>query len=242
MRLVVVADAEALAAEAAALFRERVRANPELAVAVPAGRTPRRMYAVLRQLQAQDPVDFSRMRVFSVDELCPPAPGDGYFWRQVRSEFLDWATVSPTHCHPFRVDADDLAEMCRAYEQTIAECGGLDLVMLGLGPNAHLASNEPGGSLESHVRPVALLPETVGYIKTDGVNLRLAGGAVSDRAVTLGLATILASREVVVVVSGPGKRRAVARLMEGPLSADVPASILRRHPRCTVLADRDACP
>lgn len=242
MRLVVVADAEALAAAAAALLRERVRANPQLAVAVPAGRTPRSMYALLRQLQAQDPVDFSRLRVFSVDELCPPAPGDGYFWRQVRREFLDWAAVSPDRCHPFCVDATDLTEMCRAYERTIAEWGGLDLVMLGLGPNAHLASNEPGGPLDSQVRPVTLLPETVGYIKTDGVNLQLAGGAVSDRAVTLGLATILACREVVVLVSGPGKRRAVARLMEGPLSAEVPASVLRRHPRCTVLADRDASP
>ena len=242
MRLVVVADAEALAVAAAELLRQRVRDNPELAVAVPAGRTPRRMYALLRGLQGRDPIDFSRLRVFSVDELCPPAPGDGYFWRQVCHDFLDWAGVAPERCHPFRVDASDLAEMCSGYEKTIAECGGLDLIMLGLGPNAHLASNEPGGPLDSPVRAVTLLPETVGYIKTDGVNLELAGGAVSDRAVTLGLATILAAREVVVLVSGPAKRRAMARLLEGPVTTEVPASVLRRHPRCTILADRAASP
>ncbi len=240
MQLVIVRDADELAAAAAELFRDRVRANPELAVAVPAGRTPRRMYALLRELQARDPVDCSRLRVFSVDELCPPAPGDGYFWRQVRHEFLAWSGVPSERCHPFRVEASDLDEMCRDYDKAIAACGGLDLVMLGLGPNAHLASNEPGGRLDSATRPVTLLPETVAYIRTDGVNLELAGGAVSDRAVTLGLATILAAREVVVLVSGPAKRAAVTRLLGGPVSPQAPASVLRGHPRCTILADREA--
>ena len=92
---------------AAGLLRDRVRVNPELVVAAPAGRTPRRMYALLREMQARDPVDFSRLRVFSVDELCPPAPGDGYFWRQVRREFLAWAAVPDERCHPFRVEAGD---------------------------------------------------------------------------------------------------------------------------------------
>ena len=242
MRVVVVEHAEALAAAGADLLRRRLRANPELAVAVPAGRTPRRMYALLRELQAQDPVDVSRMRVFSVDELCPPAPGDGYFWRQVSHEFLAWAAVPRERCHPFHVDAGDLDEMCVGYEKTIAECGGLDLVMLGLGPNAHLASNEPGGPLDSPTRVVTLLPETVAYIRTDGVNLELAGGAVSDRAVTLGLATILAAREVVVLVSGQAKRQAVARLLDGPITPEAPGSILRLHPRCTILMDGDANP
>ncbi|HET9491157.1 MAG TPA: glucosamine-6-phosphate deaminase [Methylomirabilota bacterium] len=242
MRFAVVRDADELAVAASELLRDRVRATPALAVAVPAGRTPRRMYARLRDMQARDPVDFSRLRVFSVDELCPPAPVDGYFWRQVRREFVGWAAVPQERCHPFRVEADDLDAMCQGYEQTIARCGGLDLVMLGLGPNAHLASNEPGGPLDSSTRPVTLLPETVAYIKTDGVNLALAGGAVSDRAVTLGLATILAAREVVVLVSGPAKRRAIAGLAAGPITPEVPGSILRRHPNCTILLDRDASP
>lgn len=78
MRLVVARDSDELAALAADLFRARLRDRPELAMAVPAGRTPRRMYARLQELQAHDPVDFRRMRVFAVDELCPPAPPDGY--------------------------------------------------------------------------------------------------------------------------------------------------------------------
>lgn len=242
MRLVVLPDAEALADAAAALIRERLLAKPDLAMAVPAGRTPRRMYARLRELQARAPVDFSRMRVFSVDELCPPAPVAGYFWQQVRREFLDWAGVPPAGSHPLQVDAPNLAAVCDAYEETIRHLGGLDLIMLGLGPNAHLASNEPGTPFDSTTRPVRLLPETVKYILTDDVNLESAGGQVSDRAVTLGLATILAAREVVVLVSGAGKRPALRRLLMGPVSPEAPASVLRLHPNATILADREAGP
>src|SRR5205085_8113077 len=88
MHVLIARDADELAEIAADVFRARVRAHPALAMAVPAGRTPRRIYARMAQLQAREPIDYARMRVFSVDELCPPAPRDGYFWRQVRAEFL----------------------------------------------------------------------------------------------------------------------------------------------------------
>jgi len=238
MQVVVLRDGAELAEGAAALFRERVAARPDLAMAVPAGRTPRRMYGHLRDWQAREPVDCGRMRVFSVDELCPPAPADGYFWRQVRREFLAWAGVPPERCHPFDVGASDLEAMCDAYEEAIKRAGGLDLVMMGLGPNAHIASNEPGSDFDSRTRPVRLTAETVRYILTDEV----FQGAVSDRAVTLGIGTILAAREVVVLVSGRLKREPLARVLDGPIDPAVPASALRLHPRCTLLVDTEAHP
>ena len=238
MKVVVYRDASEFAEAAAELFRARVGGKPDLAMAVPAGRTPRRMYGLLRERQVPEPLDYGLMRVFSVDELCPPAPSDGYFWRQVRSEFLAWAGVPPERCHPFRVDATELEAMCAEYEEAIAKAGGLDLVMLGLGPNAHIASNEPGSAFDSPTRPVRLLPETVAYILTD----ETLQGLVSDRAVTLGIATILAAREVVVLVSGRAKREPLARLLEGPIDPSAPASALRLHPRCTILTDQEASP
>jgi glucosamine-6-phosphate deaminase len=238
MKLVVARDAAELAAFAAALFRERVRARPGLAMAVPAGRTPRAMYALMRDLQASAPVDFGAMRVFSVDELCPPAPPDGYFWRQVRVEFLSWANVDPARCHPFRVDALDLLGMCRDYEHAIQDCGGLDLVMLGLGPNAHIASNEPGTPLDTRTRPVRLLDATVAYILTDPV----IQGTVCPAAVTLGTMTIREAREIVLLASGAAKRDALRRVLEGPVTPDAPASLVRLHPQATLLVDRDAMP
>jgi glucosamine-6-phosphate deaminase len=236
VRLVVCATPAELASTAAALFRDRLAEKPDLAMAVPAGRTPRPMYGLLRTLQRTAPADFSSMRVFAVDELCPPAPDDGYFWRQVRAEFLAWAGVKPDRCHPFTVAAPDLGVMCAQYEALIAAVGGLDLVMLGLGPNGHLASNEPGSPFSSRSRPVRLLPATLDYIRTDVIS----HGAVCERAVTIGLATILDAREVVVLVSGEGKRAALRRTLHGPPTPDVPASVLQLHPRCTIIADRAA--
>lgn len=240
MRLVVLDDAEAVAAAAADLVRQRLAIRPELIMAVPAGRTPRRMYARLRALQAEAPVDFSRMRVFAIDELCPPGRPDGYFWSQVRREFLSWAPVTAGNCRPFQVGAPDLEAMCQEYEATIAALGGLDLVLCGLGPNAHLASNEPGTPFDSLTRPVRLLPESVAYMLTDQVNREASPGPLSDRAVTLGLGTISRAREVVLLVCGAGKRQALRRALDGPVGPDVPASVLRAHPACLVLADREA--
>jgi len=240
MQLVVRPDAAALAETAATLIRDRLTATPDLVIAVPAGRTPRLMYEKLRNLQARRPVEFSRMRVVCIDELCPPAPAQGYFWSQLRREFLSWAPVKPEHCHPFRVDAPDLEAMCREYEETIASLGGLDLVMLGLGPNAHLASNEPGSAFDSITRPVRLLEESVAYMASDEANVAASLGPFAEKAVTLGLATIMRAREVVVIVSGRGKRLALQRLMDGPIGPGVPASILRGHGNCTVLADSEA--
>jgi glucosamine-6-phosphate deaminase len=238
MELVVSRDAAELAEVAADVFRARVAARPDLAMAVPAGRTARPMYERLAARQATDPVDYSRMRVFSIDELCPPAPADGYFWRQVRAEFLAWANVAAARCRPFQVDAPDLEAMCESYERAIADAGGLDVVMLGLGPNAHLASNEPGTAFDTRTRPVRLLATTVRYILTDSV----IQGAVCDRAVTLGLATILSAREVIVLVSGEGKREALSLMLDGAVTPAVPASVLQGHPRCIVLTDRAARP
>jgi glucosamine-6-phosphate deaminase len=238
MELVVCPDAPALARAAAERFAERLRARPDLRMAVPAGRTPRGMYDLLAGEHRRGALDCSRMHVFGVDELCPPAPPDGYFWRQVRGEFLGWAGVPAAQQHPFRVDRPDLEAMCRDYEASIGALGGLDLVMLGLGPNGHIASNEPGSPFDSRCRPVRLLPATVRYILTDEV----IQGPVADRAVTLGIATILEAREVVVLASGAAKRAPLRRMLEGPITPEVPASALRRHPRCTVLADEAALP
>src|SRR5437667_7720475 len=156
----VFADAEALAVAAAELFRARVAATPGLSVAVPAGRTPRRMYALMHALQADAPVDFTRMRVFCVDELCPPAPVDGYFWRQIQKEFVSWTGVPSARCRPFAVDAADRAGMWEEYEAARAEAGGLDLAMLGRGLSAHSACPEARGDFQPRTVTGPPEPET----------------------------------------------------------------------------------
>ena len=133
MTLEVYEDAEGVAGAAAGLWLERLEARPGLVVAVPAGRTPRPTYRRLREEAGRRRLSFRRTHVFPVDELVAPAPAEGYFWRQVRAGFLDWADVPPAQCYPFDPEAPDLAAMCGRVEARIRELGGLDLVLLGLG-------------------------------------------------------------------------------------------------------------
>lgn len=236
MELRVFDDAEALARAAAALWLDRVAARLDLVMAVPAGRTPRPTYQHLQAEAQRRGLGFRRTRVFAVDELAAPAPADGYFWRHVRAGLLAWARVPDQNLFPFDPAAADLEAMCRDYERRITAVGGLDLVVLGLGPNGHLASNEPGSPFDSRTRPVRLLPETVAYITTD----EAADPRVSDAAVTLGLGTLAEAREVVVLVSGLAKREILRRAVTGPVTAECPASLLQTLPGAFVLADRAA--
>ncbi len=229
-------DPQALAQGAATLWLDRLAARADLVMAVPAGRTPRLTYQRLREEASRRRLSFARTRVFAVDELCAPAPADGYFWGQVREGLLTWAGVPAAHRYPFDPAAADLLAMCRAYEQRIAAAGGLDLVVLGLGPNGHLAMNEPGSAFESRTRPVRLLPDTVAYILTDeGADPR-----VVDAAVTLGLGTLAEAREIVVLVSGVAKRDILRTALTGSITPDCPASLLQSHGAALVLADRAA--
>ena len=236
MRLEVFEGPEELAAAAADLWLDRLAARPELVMGVPAGRTPRPTYRRLREEAGRRGASFRRSRVFPVDELCAPAPADGHFWRQIRAEFLDWAGIPPAQRCPFEPADPDLTAMCDRVEARIRELGGLDLVVLGLGVNGHLAANEPGSAFDSRTRPVGLQPETVAYILGDAS----AASAVGDRAVTLGLGTIAEAREVLVLVSGPAKRDILHRALTGPVGPECPASLLQRLPGARVFADRAA--
>jgi len=236
VELRVFADGEALAAGAAALWLDRLTVKPGLVMAVPAGRTPRPTSRRLRVEAARRGLSFAQSRVFAVDELCAPGPGEGEFWRRIREDFLDWAGIPAANCHPFDPAAPDPAAMCAAIEARIAALGGLDVVVLGLGRNGHLGANEPGSPFDSRTRPVRLRPETVADLRADAPADIIAG----DQAVTLGLGTLAQAREAVLLVSGAAKADVLRRAFTGPVTPDCPASILQRWPAAVVLADRAA--
>jgi glucosamine-6-phosphate deaminase len=220
----------------AAAIAETVAAAPNAAVVVATGRTPMGAYARLaRDLPAGAG---SALRVFQLDEYVG-VPAD-----DPRS-LAGWTTRS--FVDPLGVDAgsvvwldglaDDLDAACRAYDDAVAEAGGLDLAVLGLGPNGHLGFNEPPSDPASPTREVTLskssLASNAGYAP---------GHAVPRSALTAGLGVLLAARRVVLLVSGTRKREIVRRALEGPETPDVPASFLQRHPDLRVVVDRDAWP
>lgn len=228
------ADLSRAAAERVA---ERLAARPALCLALPTGRTPLGMYDELVAISRERGLTWGGARVFLLDEYFGLGARDpGSFRRYMEDHFLSRLEQRP------RVDAldgrapDPEAE-CARYEAAIREAGGFDLAVLGLGRNGHIGFNEPGSSFDSRTRMVTLAPET------RQANAPDFGGdpsAVPARALTVGIATILESREVLVLVSGAAKAEAVRRALGGPVDPEVPASVLQRHPRVTWLLDREA--
>ena len=224
-----------MAWEAARTVAELLAARPDARVGFPTGRTPLPFFAALAERRREGFV-FDRLRPFALDEyrgLPPSAP-------QTFGSFLRRHLVEPLGIDPGRLlfvdgSAADPEAECRRYEALVGG-GGADLVILGLGANGHIAFNEPGSGPDSRTRVVDPTPEPIAGAAADFP----AGAAVPRQALTIGVATILEARAVMLLVTGGSKARILRAALEGPETPEVPASFLRRHPALRVLADEAA--
>jgi glucosamine-6-phosphate deaminase len=236
MEILVVPSAEAACARAARIVAGLVRAKPDAVLALPTGATPRPIYAELVRQHRAEGLSFARVTAFNLDECVgvPPAH-PGSFRRALDEALYRHLDLPPDRAHAPDVTAADLADACRRYEERIATAGGLDLALLGLGRDGHIAFNEPTSSLGSRTRIKTLADETRAANQAS-----FGADPVPRHALTMGIATILSARRCVLVALGSAKADALARLVEGPLAAIVPASALQLHPRVTVIADEAA--
>jgi glucosamine-6-phosphate deaminase len=220
---------EAASAFAARWLVKRVREKPESALALAAGSTMVPVYAAVAEQSRREGVAFARCRGFDLDEYAGLAPDDPRSFRHfVRTHFAGPVGMPETAHHAPDGLARDLLAECQRYEAAIAAAGGLDLAVLGLGRNGHLAFNEPGASLAGRTRVEVLM------------HFQLEGGPPRQApriAITMGVGTILSARACLVVAFGAEKERAAAEMIEGPVTAMVPASALQLHPNVTVVLD-----
>jgi glucosamine-6-phosphate deaminase len=212
MQVLVTSDYRTLSREAAEIVAEAVRLKPTLTIGLPAGNTPTGMYEHLAAHQ----LDFAKVKTFNIDEYVGLAPDDARsFHAYMRRTFFDHINLPPKNI--YFPDEE--------YEQTIRAAGGIDLLVLGIGLNGHIAFNEPGAELTSRTRIVDLAPETVAPVR---------------RGITMGIATILEARRILLLASGSSKREILRRALEGPVQESLPASALQLHPALTVIVDKAA--
>ncbi|MFM9108314.1 MAG: 6-phosphogluconolactonase [Chloroflexota bacterium] len=214
-----------------------VRRAPDLVFVPATGNTPMGAYARLAKQVRREGVDVSQVRVFQLDEYLGLPPGDSRLlagWMQ--RSLIEPLGIPEANVTRFRSDAPDPEAMCREFDAALAAAGGPGLTVLGLGPNGHIGFNEPPSDAGLPTRVVDLTPESVRS------NAAYWGSEdrVPRRAVTCGMSTLLAAREIVLVVTGEAKREILARTVAGPVTPDVPASLLRTAANATVIADRAA--
>jgi glucosamine-6-phosphate deaminase len=212
--------------------------KPRAVLGLATGSSPLRIYDAVAARVARGDISLAQAHAFTLDEYVGLPEGHPCRYRTVIEEdFVSRVDLPSQHVRGPDGDAIDLENECAAYEEAIARAGGIDLQILGIGTDGHIAFNEPGSSLASRTRVKTLTPQT----RRD--NARFFGGdidAVPMHCLTQGLGTIMEARHVVLVATGGGKAEAVQRLVEGSVSALWPGTILQHHPRVTVLVDEAA--
>lgn len=226
---------------AAAWIAERLRTRADSVIALATGRTPLGTYSELVVLHAAGAVDFARVTVFSLDELVGVAPGDPRSFRSVLvRQLLDQVKLDRTRLHSPDGSAPDREAECRRFDRRLQEAGPLDLVLLGIGRNAHIAFNEPGPAWLPDTHVARLTAPTRRDIASwlaagSGGPRPPSGEERTGLAITMGMRPIMQARDILLLASGQDKARAVRLAFNGPITPQVPASLLQLHPSVRVL-------
>ncbi len=236
MRVRVFPTADSVARALAREVARALAAQPSLVLGLPTGRTPIPLYREIVRLHRAGRADFRGAATFNLDEFAGLAAGDPRSYHAfMRRHLFDHVNLSRGRIHFLDGAARDIARECARYERAIERAGGIDLQILGLGANGHIGFNEPARALVARTHRTLLKPAT------RRANASLFGNrAVPRAALSMGMATILHGKRIVLLATGAGKARGVQRMIEGPVTPRLPGSFLQLHRQAEVWLDRAA--
>jgi glucosamine-6-phosphate deaminase len=237
MECIIRPNAESAAELVARIIAQDLRANPRLVLGLATGRTMESLYQILVRMHRQTGLDFSQCRTFNLDEYVGLPADDPHSYRHyMKRQLFDQVNLDPAHTHlPDGMAPDPDAEGAR-YEGLIADAGGIDLQLLGIGQSGHIGFNEPLSALKSRTRVKALSPATL----AQNAPLFANAAKMPRRAITMGVGTILDSRRCILLATGSEKAKIISQAVEGPITAMVSATALQLHQRATIVVDEAA--
>lgn len=215
-----------------------VRAKPNAVLGLATGSTPIPVYQELARMHRDEGLDFSRVTTFNLDEYfgLPPTHDQSYRYF-MEEELFKHVNIKSENVHFLSGTAPDADAECERYEAELRKYGPVDIWLLGIGNNGHIAFNEPGSSADSRTRKVVLTESTIAAnARFFDNNMEL----VPKLALSSGIATIMEAKEVVLLATGPKKADAVHKSLKGPATEDVPASLLQKHAHTTFFVDLEA--
>lgn len=237
MRVIVESSPEQVARVAATFVAALVRKKPTCVLGLATGSTPLGLYRELIRLHREEGLDFSRVTSFNLDEYVGLAPSHPQSYRYfMQHNFFQHVNIDQRNTHVPDGRALDFEAHAEQYERRIKDEGGIDLQVLGIGSDGHIAFNEPGSSLGSRTRLKTLTSETV----RDNARFFSDPAEVPRLAVTMGVGTILESRRCLLLACGRHKAEAIRATIEGPVTAQVTASALQLHRDVIAVVDEDA--
>ncbi|MRG87767.1 glucosamine-6-phosphate deaminase [Salinibacillus xinjiangensis] len=237
MKIIRVKDDREMSKQAARRIIEQVRQNPESTLGLATGGTPEGTYKELIKDYQENQTSYKQIRTFNLDEyvgLAPDDPNSYHFY--MNQNLFDHIDIPSENIHLPNGLAEDLEAECQRYDDLIAELDGIDLQILGIGENGHIGFNEPGTSFQSHTHVETLTESTREANARYFESLR----DVPTHALTMGISTILLSREILLMASGEHKAEAIYKLFYEDVDEQMPASILKTHDNVTLIADEQA--
>lgn len=249
MDILIKEDYEQMSKRAAEIIASCVRSKPNCVLGLATGGTPIGTYKELVRMHREDGLDFSQVKTFNLDEylgcgidLEQPYDMDQSYARFMYEELFKHINIKKENIHIPDGKAKDPKEFCKWYENEIKKVGGIDLQLLGLGGDGHWAFNEPGSSLGSRTRVIALTKQTLddnyeAFYKKAGIERE----QMPHFAITMGIGTILDAKSILMIVNGSKKADIVAKCLEGPVTSQVTSSAIQLHSgEISVVLDEEA--
>ena len=238
MKIIRTKDYADMSRKAANIISAQVIMKPDCVLGLATGGTPVGTYEKLVERYNEGDLDFSEVTSVNLDEYrgLPKEHPESY-WSFMHRNLFDHVNIDPAHIHLPDGTNPDADDACAQYNQIIHSVGGIDLQLLGIGHDGHIGFNEPGEAFELETHCVNLTPETI------EANKRFFDGNVDlvpKQAYTMGIKTIMQARKVLMVANGKGKAEIVKKAFFGPVTPEVPASILQLHPDFILVADEEA--
>lgn len=234
MKVVILDNPETVADYGLRMFKAQLHEKPDAIFGLATGSTPVALYNALIKAYQNNELSFAAAKTFNLDEYLGLSSEHPQSYRYFMNQSLfNHVDIDLNNTYIPDGNATNPLNACEEYEQLIREAGGIDLQLLGLGRNGHIGFNEPSSCLTSRTRVKTLTLDTI----KDNARFFAEGEYQPHLALTMGIGTIMDSRKVVLLATGASKAKAVADMVEGPITASCPASILQMHNKTTLIID-----
>jgi len=237
MQIVILENAEAVAVHGAKVFIQKLQKKPKAIFGLATGSTPLALYKKLIAANQNKTVSFSEATSFNLDEyLGLPGEHPQSYRHFMQEHLFNHIDIRGDNTHVPPGDAENPIQACKEYDELIAQKGGIDIQLLGIGRNGHIGFNEPSSGLSSRTRVKTLTPATI----ADNARFFAEDEFQPHLSITMGIGTIMDSRKVLLLATGSSKADAIYATVEGPLSASCPASALQMHQDVMLIIDKAA--